>query len=923
MDISLFLENDKVGILCLTEHWLKQSELSFSIEHYKLGSSFIRESAIRGGSLILLKNSIKCKERKDIVAFSVERTIEISCVELEQYIVVCVYRPPSGVYELFECILEDVLKSVCRSKKKVIVCGDFNINILDTNSITGRFLNLLRSFNLFNLFKEPTRITGTSATCIDNIFCNCEIVEKEIFTKLRSDHTGQIVSLPYIVENKERTYTYRPVTSARLTRFEQQVTDRLCSLPQPVGNPDDMYESLFRCICDEYDSIFTTKTAREKTEFNQWATVGIHRSRTTLYELYSMKSYIQDAHFLNHVRNYSKLFKKVCVQAKALHIKGRITRAENKVKATWKVINSENGKSKNRDDIVLVENDVVIKSSESVAQVFENFFSSIPVTTTATLDSCPSRALDLLRTSVRQCDSNFTFQHVFPSTVIGAFKSLKLKGTEDLWGVSVQALASIIYCIAPRLAEIFNSCIDEGKFPDLLKCSKIIPLFKSGNSEDPTNYRPISILPALSKVFEKLILTQLLGHFNRNSIMNEKQYGFTQGRSTTDAGRALIGHIFDAWEASQNAIGVFCDLSKAFDCVHHSILLGKLEHYGIKAKALELISSYLDNRIQRVDVQGTKSVGSIMKMGVPQGSILGPFLFLVYINDLPACIGDLCDVVLFADDTSLIFKTDRQKDNYDDVSNALSQVMNWFSTNNLLLNPKKTKCLKFALPNVGHLDTRININGEPLEIVDKAVFLGITLDSKLQWAPHIDVLSGRLSSAAFAVRRIRQLTDEQTAKLVYFSYFHSVMSYGILMWGRAADINNIFVLQKRAIRSIYQLGSRESLREKFKEIKVMTVASQYIYANIMYVYKNRDQFSKRTDIHSINTRNKHKLVAPVCRLARVNSSFVGNCIRFFNKIPDSVLDLGPDKFKSYIKDRLVKKAYYKVSDYISDNNVWL
>ncbi|CAH2211691.1 jg6806, partial [Pararge aegeria aegeria] len=360
----------------------------------------------------------------------------------------------------------------------------------------------------------------------------------------------------------------------------------------------------------------------------------------------------------------------------------------------------------------------------------------------------------------------------------------------------------------------------------------------------------------------------MLEHFDTYKLLHSKQFGFTRGRSTTDAGVELVKNIYRAWEESQDALGIFCDLSKAFDCVQHETLIRKLRHYGIRDKALSLLNSYLSDRIQRVDINGKRSPGAPVGVGVPQGSILGPFLFLIYINDLPHLLNNKHEIVLFADDTSLIFKIKRRLSIYDEVNNALSEIVHWFSVNNLLLNSKKTKCIKFTVPNVKFVKTNVLLNEEPLDSVEATEFLGITIDSKLQWGPHINKLANRLSSAAFAVKKIRMLTDIETARLVYFSYFHSIMSYGILLWGNAADINTIFVLQKRAIRAIYNLGPKDSLRCKFKEIKIMTVASQYIFDNVMYVRKNLKDFPRNCDVHTVNTRNKYKLTTTVTRLHR-------------------------------------------------------
>ncbi|CAG4985866.1 unnamed protein product [Colias eurytheme] len=288
------------------------------------------------------------------------------------------------------------------------------------------------------------------------------------------------------------------------------------------------------------------------------------------------------------------------------------------------------GKSKSSNTIKLVNNGMVIDKNVDVALAFEDFFSSVPASITNNLNSSSALAETFLRDHVAGCSTLFELRHVTANDIVTAFKTLNLKNTCDLWGMSVNLVNNIIENIANNLAFIFNKCCDYGTFPNLLKLSKVIPLFKKGDQEDCNNYRPISILPTLSKVFEKLILNQLTSHFASNNLLHTKQFGFTKGRSTTDAGVALLTHIYKAWENSKNALGIFCDLSKAFDCVEHCTLLRKLSHYGIKGQAQNLIASYLHDRIQTVVVNGERSGGASINIGVPQGSILGPFLFLVY-----------------------------------------------------------------------------------------------------------------------------------------------------------------------------------------------------------------------------------------------------------------------------------------------------
>lgn len=541
---------------------------------------------------------------------------------------------------------------------------------------------------------------------------------------------------------------------------------------------------------------------------------------------------------------------------------------------------------------------------------------------TSNISSCSHTAVALLESSVDKCADSFSFRHINTDTILKAFKTINIKNTEDLWGISTNVARTIINSLAPQLADIFNRCLEEGTFPNLMKHAKIIPLFKAGDKNNPSNFRPISILPAFSKVFEKIIYNQLLSHFAINKLFHEKQFGFTKGRSTTDAGVALLKHIFDAWEGKQDAIGIFCDLSKAFDCVSHETLINKLEHYGVSKIALSLIQSYLSNRTQKVVINGAVSSGAPITIGVPQGSILGPLLFLIYINDLPYFARNLCETVLFADDTSLIFNVKRGLDNVDDVNSALSKVLHWFTINNLLLNSAKTKCVKFSLPNVRQVSTQIKMNDNVVELVDSTVFLGIKLDSRLQWDPHIDTLSGRLSSAAYAVKKIRLLTDVETARVVYFSYFHSVMSYGLLLWGSAANIDDVFILQKRAVRAIYNLKSRDSLKEVFKKIDILTIASQFIFENIMFVKKYEKTFVKNCDLHNLNTRRKNKLAVPSFRLHKTGGSFLGKCVTFYNKLPLNITEMPLHTFKDHVKKTLMSKGYYKVEDYVNDKYVW-
>lgn len=926
-DIELLIDKHSPHILCFSETWLKPTKMSFNINTFSIASLFNRTISEGGGTIILCKSNIQFKERKDITSCSIERHCEIACAELEDIIILCVYKPPTANFDLFTTCLENALVKLSRSSKTSLVCGDFNIDLLKESKEKLILISLLGSFNLCSLFMAPTRITTSSATCIDNVFTNCPIREKEIISGVRSDHTAQLVDIIHEVKNIETKIEYRPITKNRQKLFKNKIKEKLLELNLPSNNVNSTYKTLFDTVSNQYNKVFTKqiKTVTSKLNFSDWATKGIRISRDRMYELYLKRTYDKSEKFDRFVKKYSKIFKFVCICAKQIYISNKIKKADNKIKATWSIVNNATGKVKNKynDSIYLNVGGHVTSHSVSVANTFESTFASIPIETTKNLISSPDDAEFLLKDSLEIVAPNFKFEHITYKDIVKSFNLINVKKSEDLWGMSVKAIKSIIYEIAPILAHIFNISIDEGVFPDLMKLSKVVPIYKSGCKYDPTNYRPVSILPVLSKIFEKVLLTQLSAHFNINGFLHKQQFGFTKGRSTTHAGADLIQNILEAWEKSQNAIGIFCDLSKAFDCVNHEILVRKLKYYGVTDEALKLISSYLTDREMRVYVNKGTSVGTKVKLGVPQGSILGPFLFLVYINDLPNIVKELADIVLFADDTSLVFKVNRKTCDLGNLNKALTKLSQWFSVNNLALNSKKTKCVYFASSNFrGERNVEIFLNNEKLEIVDEALFLGLTIDSSLQWGPHINILSSRLSSAVFAIRKIRQLTDVQTAKIVYFAYFQSLMSYGILLWGSAADWKTIFILQKRAIRAIYKMKPRDSLRHLFKDIGILTMPSLYIFENIMYIRKHLPSYKKNSDSHHYNTRNKHKLSGHKYRLSKTTKSFMGSSIRFYNMIPKDITDLSDRQFKSKIKEILIKKSYYKINDYIDDKNAW-
>ena len=305
-------------------------------------------------------------------------------------------------------------------------------------------------------------------------------------------------------------------------------------------------------------------------------------------------------------------------------------------------------------------------------------------------------------------------------------------------GVSPRVVKGVARELSGSLSRLFNLCMREGHYPACFKVARVVPVFKG---EDPTvfsNYRPVSVLPTLSQIFERVLRARLEQFLSRHRVLTPGQYGFRAGHSTTMAVLDMVERVRGAWGRGNVSLGVFIDLKKAFDTVDHGVLLAKLEHYGVRGGALGLLGSYLGDRSQYVVYGGFESERGQVRCGVPQGSVLGPLFFLIYVNDMVKACGGL-EPVLFADDTNIFAEGRDPAELAGRVNRGLGMLSEWFRCNRLTLNLKKTEYVYFGRPGgSGDLPGGIMIGGEQVKRVREARFLGMWVDEGLKWAGQID-----------------------------------------------------------------------------------------------------------------------------------------------------------------------------------------
>ena len=350
------------------------------------------------------------------------------------------------------------------------------------------------------------------------------------------------------------------------------------------------------------------------------------------------------------------------------------------------------------------------------------------------------------RDFVEPCDSTFELELLTIDGLRKLVNDIPVGKSDGLDGILTCLLKLSFPSIASSLTHIFNLVISKGIIPKDWKSARVTPIFKADSKVDPANYRPISVLSVIAKLFEKAIFNQVYSYLNDNKLLSKYQSGFRPMHSTLTA---LID-ITDNWylnidDGLTNAI-LFIDLKKAFDTIDHDILVSKLELYGFKGVSLNLFRDYLSDRTQVTVINKINSETSFISCGVPQGSILGPLLFLLYINDLPNC-NLLSDVRMYADDTNLTFASKDPNELFSSLTHDLGNLKQWLDSNRLSLNVLKTKCLFTGMRqkmSLLHSDPHISLDGHSIERANSYNCLGVQVDETLSWEAHISEVNGKV-----------------------------------------------------------------------------------------------------------------------------------------------------------------------------------
>ena len=563
-----------------------------------------------------------------------------------------------------------------------------------------------------------------------------------------------------------------------------------CSLFESCSNANTCYDVFIYHITELFNKHFPlVRVSRKAYKNKEWFSASLRNSLNK--KNYYYKQWLLSKGYSDHAKyiEYKKLYQKSCKAAKVAYYNNILNTKMNSIKSVWSNLNniiSSKTRSNSNTISSLTVNNCEFDKPNDIANIFNDYFCSVGPKLAEAIPTCNYSYSDYMQYSVTNSIYIDTVTNYELEKLIDGLKNGKACGDD---GIGAQLIKENKQFLLHPLTYIFNLSLTTGIVPDKLKIAKVIPLFKSGEANSPSNYRPISLLSIFNKLLEKIIYKRLYSFFQKENILYKYQFGFREKHGTCLAVLETMDMCYKNLDNNKYVIGLFLDLKKAFDTVNHEILLHKLYNYGIRGVMYDWLKSYLNDRYQFTFVNGTRSDTKKVACGVPQGSVIGPLLFLVYINDIYKAIPE--DIPkLFADDTNIFIIGDSLPEIELKANICLKNVYNWFCANKLTLNVDKSCYLLFT-PKKTVINSALNIYIENQNLLKSSTckYLGIIIDENLSWINHIDFVYNKLVKFSCIFYKIRDLLPVQCLKMLYYSFIHCHLLYGIEVYGNTVKKN--------------------------------------------------------------------------------------------------------------------------------------
>ena len=775
-ELKIFISTNIVDVLAINETKLDSTidNQEVNLPGYEIIRNDRKINGRKGGGVcIYIRCSLNYILRDDLQAENLENlVIQVNKLRSKPILISTWYRPPDTPTAIFDNF-EEFIGKMDSTGHEIFLLGDFNTDVtpdVNTNN-SNKLKAIFSTFGLEQLITEPTRVTLNSSTLIDLCVTNTptKIVNSGVLHLGISDHS--LIYMTYKAKYERSGKRIIEIRSMKKFRKEQYVSDLKQQNWADINlnsDPNEMWSKWKSLLMECIDRHAPLRQKRVGNKRSPWITSQLQREmrkRDYLKQKAIREGNSESWEQFKYARNRTN---NLIRTAKRQYFVNNFEVNKSNSKETWNLINQLSSRSSKKSVNIseIKTGEKVINTPSELAQTFNLHFSNTGQNLAAEIPN-----VNVVPESyMKPTQHRFSLKAPTASTVCKLLENVNVRKAAGLDGVSNKLLKFAAHIVAPSLTEIFTKSINTGIFPTEWKIARVTPIFKKGKKNDLNNYRPISVIPTVAKIFEKLVYDQLFSYFNDNKLLTSHQSGFRSFHSTLTA----LTEATNSWAVNidnglLNGV-VFLDLKKAFDTIDHSIILRKLKFYGIEQETLKWFQSYLYDRKQICSVNGHMSSSRSISCGVPQGSNLGPLLFLIYINDLPNCLS-AASPRMFADNTNVSFASTSLSELENVLNRELQNVNIWLKANKLSLNIAKTEFMVIGSRqrlNV-NADGNINItiNEQSIKKVSETETLGMIIDQHLTWSRHVEEKSKKISSGIGALKRIRPFITTDTANKIY------------------------------------------------------------------------------------------------------------------------------------------------------------
>jgi len=899
----------KPSVIILSETWFSEGCVSEIPGYY--GYHTYREERRGGGISVYVLRSLKTVYLvdKSFIADHVETctvSLHVAAVVIH---VVGIYRPPDRNIHMSIVDLDTIISSF-NSRDRVILAGDLNVDILNECQASEEFSNFCYAYGFEPLIVSPTSVHGNRGSCLDHIWVNhSQDVESGILDVDITDHFPifAIFNLK-LRDDSKFIKKFRDHSPQCLSNLRTLIVDSF----ENVGLNEDNVSMDVRLFSETLYNVYNSccplrsKMVSRQSLVKPWMSNKLMICINRKHSLF--RGFKRGIIELSRYITYRNIVTDLVRRAKCNYYNSKFNACGVTTRDAWGTVNSLIGKGKKRMGNIYLESDG--QAVVDVPEHFNSYFANIAIDINREIPMSDISPLNYMGDASR---SSMFASPVTPLDVRRVIVALPNKPT-SFQNVPIFIYKHLSELLSPVIADLFNMSIRSGIFPQCLKLARVVPVFKGGDSKYVGNYRPISILSTMSKIFEKLMYGKLMSFLSNTRVLSSHQYGFREGRSTSEAILEFLQHTYASLDAKKLEIGVFLDFAKAFDTVNHGVLLSKLDHIGIRGPVWRWFESYLSGREQYVSVNDSDSNSIQVRLGVPQGSNLGPLLFIIYINDMHAC-SDILRFVHFADDTTVFLAGKDIELVSGELNGALECVDRWTNANRLSLNVRKTSYMLFS-DRVDMNEIEVKIAGKSIERVHEAKFLGVIIDDGLSFTPHVQALCKKLSRSVGVLGRIAAMIPLKAKLGVYYALVYSSVVYGVVSWGSTGMGNSkkIEALLKRARKHICysefdctrvrRLLNFQSIYEYFAVSRFYEILESkhpiHLYEMIVALQPTHTHCTRFSSCYSFNL--------PLCNKVKYQKFFVFRSIVCWNGLPDQ-LKASPSKeiFKRNLKEFLISK----------------